>query len=215
VSTGTAPFVVSSTTVIANLNASQIGGVAAANVVNATSPGVGIAHFAGSTQTLTSSLIVAADITSATITGTQIASSIALAGSPTTTSQALCDNSTNIATTAYANLACSVIKSSGSPLTMTGNSGYYYNDTASAYTFQLDAPVLGKTYCFANRKARSSAITVKATTSVTIYYKGVAGTVTTGTLVSGGAAGDAICVVGTDTTTYEALGAGQGTWTNN
>ncbi len=76
-----------------------------ANIVNASSPGVGIAHFAGSTQTVTSSLIVAADITSATITGTQIASSIALAGSPTTTTQSPGDNSTRIATTAYVNAA--------------------------------------------------------------------------------------------------------------
>lgn len=45
--------------------------------------------------------IVAADITSGTITGTQIASSIALAGSPTTTTQSANDNSTKIATTAY------------------------------------------------------------------------------------------------------------------
>ncbi len=45
--------------------------------------------------------IVAADITSATITGTQIASSVALAGSPTTTTQSADDNSTKIATTAY------------------------------------------------------------------------------------------------------------------
>lgn len=49
----------------------------------------------------TYSAIVAADITSATITGTQIASSIALAGSPTTTTQSANDNSTKIATTAY------------------------------------------------------------------------------------------------------------------
>ena len=48
-------------------------GLATANLVTASSPGLGIAHFAGSTQALTSSLIVAADITSATITGTQIA----------------------------------------------------------------------------------------------------------------------------------------------
>lgn len=47
------------------------------------------------------SAIVAGDITSATITGTQIASSIALAGSPTTTTQAIDDNSTKISTTAY------------------------------------------------------------------------------------------------------------------
>jgi len=69
--------------------------------VVASSPGVGIAHFAGSTQTVTSSLIVASDITSATITGTQIASSVALAGSPTTTTQTALDASTKIATTAY------------------------------------------------------------------------------------------------------------------
>src|SRR5580765_5108676 len=61
------------------------GTIACATCVKSTSPGVGIGHFAGSTQELTSSLIVAADITSGTITGTQIASSIALAGSPTTT----------------------------------------------------------------------------------------------------------------------------------
>lgn len=47
------------------------------------------------------SAVVAADITNATITGTQIASSVALAGSPTTTTQSADDNSTKIATTAY------------------------------------------------------------------------------------------------------------------
>lgn len=40
-------------------------GVITANVVNASSPAVGIAHFAGSTQTVTSSLIVGSDITGA------------------------------------------------------------------------------------------------------------------------------------------------------
>ena len=59
--------------------------VTPANLVVASSPGAGIAHFAGSTQTVTSSSIVAADITSGTITGTQIASSVALAGTPTVT----------------------------------------------------------------------------------------------------------------------------------
>lgn len=80
---------------------SAAGALACATCVVASSPGAGIAHFAGSTQTVTSSLIVAADITSATITGTQIASSVALAGSPTTTTQAADDNSTKLATTAY------------------------------------------------------------------------------------------------------------------
>lgn len=40
-------------------------GVVAANAVVASSPGVGVAHFAGSTQTVTSSLIVGSDITGA------------------------------------------------------------------------------------------------------------------------------------------------------
>lgn len=47
--------------------------IGCASCVTASSPGLGIAHFAGSTQAVTSSLIVAADITSATITSTQLA----------------------------------------------------------------------------------------------------------------------------------------------
>jgi hypothetical protein len=43
-------------------------GVVTANVVNASSPVVGLAHFAGSTQTVTSSLVVAADVTANTLT---------------------------------------------------------------------------------------------------------------------------------------------------
>lgn len=62
-------------------------GLVAANEVNASSPGVGLCHFAGSTQTCTSSLIVAADITNNTITGTQLAPSLSLVtpllGTPT------------------------------------------------------------------------------------------------------------------------------------
>ena len=46
--------------------------VAPNNIVTASSPGVGICHFAGSTQACTSSLIVAADITNATITGAKM-----------------------------------------------------------------------------------------------------------------------------------------------
>lgn len=45
--------------------------------VTASSPGAGIAHFAGSTQAVTSSPIVAADITSGTITSTQLAAGLA------------------------------------------------------------------------------------------------------------------------------------------
>lgn len=69
-------------------------------------------------------LIVAADITSATITGTQIASSIALAGSPTTTTQAASDNSTKIATTAYVDRVAAAV----------GPSASTYNSTTQSVT---------------------------------------------------------------------------------
>ncbi|HLZ39379.1 MAG TPA: hypothetical protein VKQ11_00360 [Candidatus Sulfotelmatobacter sp.] len=54
--------------------------------VTASSPGVGIAHFAGSTQAVTSSTIVAADIAANTITSGQVNNSIALTGTDINTS---------------------------------------------------------------------------------------------------------------------------------
>ena len=108
-----------------------------------------------------------------------------------------------------------LVQPSGSPHTMLGVSGYYWNNTASTFNWVLDAPVSGKQYCFGNYQARSGALTITSTTGVTIYYKGIAGTVTSGTLVSGGTLGDFICMIGTDSTTYQVTGAGYGTWTNN
>ncbi len=46
---------------------------ACATCVKASSPGVGLAHFAGSTQTVTSSAVVGADMTNNTVTSTQLA----------------------------------------------------------------------------------------------------------------------------------------------
>lgn len=107
------------------------------------------------------------------------------------------------------------VQVSGSPFTMLGYTGYYWNNTASAFNWVLDTPVAGKQYCFGNYQARTGVLTITSTTGVTIYYKGVAGTVTTGTLVSTGAAGDIICMEGTDATTYQVIGTGNGSWTNN
>ncbi len=191
-------------------------GLATANLVTASSPGLGIAHFAGSTQALTSSLIVAADITSATITGTQIASSIALAGSPTTTTQSACDNSTKIATTAYTGIACNTVQTSGSPFTLTAQSQTQWNNTSGAYVWDLPATASGLQVCIGNYKTVAHAISLVPPSGSTIYYKGVAGTTSSATgIVSGGAAGDFICAEAVDTTTWEVIGAGQGTWTNN
>jgi hypothetical protein len=49
------------------------GTIACASCVVASSPGAGVAHFAGSTQTVTSSAIVGADMTNNTVTSTQTA----------------------------------------------------------------------------------------------------------------------------------------------
>ena len=187
-----------------------------ANLVLAVSPGAGIAHFAGSTQTVTSSAIVAADITNSTITGTQIASSIALAGSPTTTTQTACDNSTKIATTAYTGVACNTVQTSGSPFALTAQSQTQWNNTSGAYVWDLPATASGIQVCIGNYKTVAHAISLVPPSGSTIYYKGVAGTTSSSTgIVSGGAAGDFICAEGVDSTTWEVIGAGQGTWTNN
>lgn len=49
------------------------GTIACATCVVASSPGAGVAHFAGSTQTVTSSAIVGSDMTNNTVTSTQMA----------------------------------------------------------------------------------------------------------------------------------------------
>jgi hypothetical protein len=160
--------------------------------------------------------------TPAAITGTTITANTSITctaatclGSATATTQTAGDNSTKVATTAYTNTVYNLVQTSGSPYTLLGLTGYYWNDASGAYTFQLDSPVAGKQYCFGNYSGQTGVITVKSTTSVYIVYKGANGTVTTGTLVSGGAAGDFVCMEGVDTTHYMVTGVGYGTWTNN
>lgn len=53
-------------------------GLARANVVLASSPGAGVAHFAGSTQTVTSSAVAGSDMTAHTVTATQLAAQYAI-----------------------------------------------------------------------------------------------------------------------------------------
>jgi hypothetical protein len=144
-------------------------------------------------------------------------SSGALASGMTATSQSACDNSTKLATTAYAGLTCNTVETSGSPLSATAQSQTLWNNTSGAYVVDLPTPTAsGPQICLGNYKTVAHAISFVPGTGVTIYYKGVAGTSGSSTgLVSGGAAGDFICVEGTDTTSYIAIGAGQGSWTNN
>jgi hypothetical protein len=137
-------------------------------------------------------------------------------GSPAAPTQSICDNSTNIATTAYVGIQCNVVKVSGSPYTAPNQSARFWNATAGAYIVDLPAPTAGVQICLGNYHAIAHAISFVPTSGVTLYYKGVAGTTgsTTG-IVSGGAVGDYLCLLAVDTLTWEALGPGYGTWVNN
>jgi hypothetical protein len=137
-------------------------------------------------------------------------------GNSTATTQSAGDNSTKVATTAYTNTVYNLIQSSGSPYTMSAITGIYWNNSGGAYSFNLPTPAAGLQFCFGNYKAQSNAVSIIPGTGVTIYFKGAAGTAGSATgLVSGGAAGDFICLEGTDSTTYMAIGPGYGTWTNH
>lgn len=139
-----------------------------------------------------------------------------LANGVTATTQTAGNNSTDVATTAYVNTIYNLIQTSGSPYTMSQLTGTYWNNTTGAYSFDLPTPAAGLQFCFGNYQARTSAVSIIPGSGVTIYFKGAAGTAGSSTgLVSGGAAGDFICVEATDTTTYMAIGAGYGTWTNH
>jgi hypothetical protein len=138
-------------------------------------------------------------------------------GASTATTQSACDNSTKVATTAYVGLACSQVQTSGSPFTLTAQGQTQWNNTTGAYVWDLPVPTgSGPPICIGQYRARTGVISLVPSSGVNIVYKGVVGTAGSSTgLVSGGAAGDFICVQGVDSTTWEAIGAGIGTWTNN
>lgn len=98
--------------------------------------------------------------------------------------------------------------------TVSGAYGYYICTTTCAIT--LPTPAAGFQFCVRNDSTVTTVITINAITSVLFEkttYNGY-GTVTTGTMVSGGALGDKICLVGRDATHY-LVGSYVGTWTNS
>jgi hypothetical protein len=104
----------------------------------------------------------------------------------------------------------------------TYNSGYTFNQEATAgtgVTYTLPVPAAGKQYCVKNSYNGSAAntgiLTIAVATPGThfIIKNGTKGS-STGTLTSGGAAGDAACVVGISSTLWEAY-VQVGTWTLN
>lgn len=120
-----------------------------------------------------------------------------------------------------ARLTAVTISTSTGPTVL--NQGYYYANEASSGAMGYTLPTIasspsgtqvppGWQACFGNYQAKTSAITLTPPASHSFYYKGAA-TGATKTLVSGGAAGDLICVVATAENNYQVLGDGKGTWT--
>ena len=102
----------------------------------------------------------------------------------------------------------------GGSASLTGSLGYYVCTTTCSIT--LPTPAAGTQFCVRNDSAVTTVITIVAISLVQFEkttYNGY-GTVTTGTMVSGGALGDKICLVGRDATHY-LVGSFVGTWTNS
>ncbi len=96
----------------------------------------------------------------------------------------------------------------------------YWNNASGALTFNL--PSLATfdftqdntvQFCFRNLPTKTGAITIQLPSNTYMGVDGVNGSAA-GTLVSSGAIGDSVCVVGVDSTHYTAY-VGYGIWTNN
>ena len=105
--------------------------------------------------------------------------------------------------------------SSGTSVTLSAPSGFYV--CTSTCTVTLPVPAAGYQFCVFNGDNVSTVITLAALGSSARYEntaRTAYGTAGTGTLVSGGAAADKVCVLGLDSTHYLTVGY-QGTWTAN
>src|SRR5579859_1298238 len=109
--------------------------------VTSSAPGAGIAHFAGSTQAVTSSAIVAADIAANTITGSQLAASLALVspllGTPTS---GVLTNATGLpfsSLVSATNSAAAMVLGTGASLAFTGTSTLDLSADTGATAFKV------------------------------------------------------------------------------
>lgn len=100
----------------------------------------------------------------------------------------------------------------GTSVTLSGNSQVYVCTGTCSVT--VLAPTINVQYCVLNDDNVATVITLNAITGV--QYENTArtayGTITTGTLSSSGAVGDAVCIIGRDTTHYLTVSF-KGTWT--
>lgn len=115
---------------------------------------------------------------------------------------------------AVTDLAASTI-ATGTSVSLTAPRQYYV--CTSTCTVTPPVPAAGYEFCVRNANNVSTVITLAALGS-SARYENTAntayGTAGTGTFVSGGAAGDKVCIVGLDSTHYLTLSS-SGTWTAN
>lgn len=101
---------------------------------------------------------------------------------------------------------------SGTTVTFNAGGGYFV--CTGACTITVPVPAAGLQVCVQNNVAVTSIITFAAIGSSARYgntAQTAYGTATTGTLVSGGAAGDKMCLLGIDSTHYN-VASFNGTW---
>ncbi len=115
----------------------------------------------------------------------------------------------------HAALPVPVVISTSSPVTV-GRTAFYVCDVAGGCTYNLPAITAanaGMQVCVWNKAGRSGAITFQLPAATQMDVDGVLGTAAA-TLVSGGALGDAACVVAQEVGVYKGF-ANAGDWTNN
>lgn len=106
------------------------------------------------------------------------------------------------------------ISTSGPVADPGGSSAFLFNNAAGALTFTLPAGVAGLQRCYRNATGKTGVITIAVIASNAIDLNGANGTTSTGTLVSSGALGDAICLE-SDATNHWYANVSKGTWINN
>jgi hypothetical protein len=215
----------------ANWNVQQTGTAASGGssafplTVSGTVTSGGIPYFNSTTQESSSALLAANHVLLGGGAGTAPSSDSALDDGATTANTLTYTGSGGIiATTGVVDGKTPITLTTGTTASLGGtySSGFTLNQeatAATAVTYTLPTPAAGKQYCIKNSYNGSAADTGVLTLAVAtpgthfIIKNGTKGSAT-GTISSGGAAGDAMCVVGISTTLWEAY-IQVGTWTLN
>jgi hypothetical protein len=157
---------------------------------------------------------------------TTVALATALPNGETATTQSAASNDTKVATDAYVDgaVVSLVSKDTSTPVTVstTAPSGYYNNQNATAataVTYNLPTAAAGKQFCFTNSYNGSAAdtgvltIATSASGQFVIFTDGTL-SATGGNVTSAGAAADAVCMVGVDSTHWQ-MYTQRGSWTKH